>query len=122
MAYRATIPRLSLLNSMSHLIPDLPTPSRSSSAGIASRLPSLPTGAAVGLDGARASLGELPGAPRLARCRARGFLALGFASLGLLTGGGLLGRRLSLGCLLASRDRKSTRLNSSHVAISYAVF
>jgi len=90
---------------MSHLIPDLPTPSRSLSAGIASRLPSLPTGAAVGLDGARASLGELPGAPRLARCRARGFLALGFASLGLLTGGGLLGRRLSLGCLLASRHR-----------------
>src|SRR5690625_6769758 len=25
-------------------------------------------------------------------------------------------------CTMASRDRKSTRLNSSHVAISYAVF
>src|SRR5437870_9163187 len=26
------------------------------------------------------------------------------------------------GCFVAGRDRKSTRLNSSHVAISYAVF
>src|SRR5207302_9023855 len=26
------------------------------------------------------------------------------------------------GCVLANRDRKSTRLNSSHVKISYAVF
>src|SRR5439155_10707388 len=30
--------------------------------------------------------------------------------------------RFGGGELLASRDRKSTRLNSSHVAISYAVF
>src|SRR5439155_15212833 len=28
----------------------------------------------------------------------------------------------SLGCCGGDRDRKSTRLNSSHVAISYAVF
>src|SRR5437870_6243062 len=36
----------------------------------------------------------------------------------------LAGRRVStngIGCAL-SKDRKSTRLNSSHVAISYAVF
>src|SRR5207302_1572882 len=42
---------------------------------------------------------------RLALRRARGFLALGLASLGLLTGGGLLRRRLSLGRLLACRHR-----------------
>src|SRR2546427_8644723 len=30
--------------------------------------------------------------------------------------------RLALACLLASGDRKSTRLNSSHSQISYAVF
>jgi len=66
------------------------------SAGIAFRLPPLPAGAAVGLDGARASPGELPSVPRLARRRAHGFLTLALASLGLLTGGGLLGRRLSL--------------------------
>src|SRR5207253_9138765 len=32
------------------------------------------------------------------------------------------GRRTALANWIASRDRKSTRLNSSHVAISYAVF
>src|SRR5678815_1122078 len=68
------------------------------SAGSSSRLLSLPAGAAVGLDGARASLGELPSAEGFTRRRARGLLALGLTSLGLLTGGGLLRRRLSLGC------------------------
>src|SRR5690625_6043468 len=38
---------------------------------------------------------------------------------GLAVGGGAVG----LGrCVVALEDRKSTRLNSSHVAISYAVF
>jgi len=76
---------------MSHLNPNLLTlsPSRGS-AGIALRLPLLPAGAAVGLDGARASLRELPSVPRLARRRAGGFLAFGPARRGLLTGGGLL--------------------------------
>src|SRR5207249_10143281 len=31
-------------------------------------------------------------------------------------------RRGPYGCFAARRDRKSTRLNSSHVSISYAVF
>src|SRR5207253_11213957 len=35
---------------------------------------------------------------------------------------GVTGRRACLRCFLQERDRKSTRLNSSHVAISYAVF
>src|SRR5690606_40595420 len=34
-----------------------------------------------------------------------------------------LGNRLAVGvCLIGHQDRKSTRLNSSHVKISYAVF
>src|SRR5437868_11493095 len=32
------------------------------------------------------------------------------------------GLTLSVGCPYRQRDRKSTRLNSSHVSISYAVF
>src|SRR5438045_4333447 len=31
-------------------------------------------------------------------------------------------RRTAVGAAVASRDRKSTRLNSSHLGISYAVF
>src|SRR5207253_3994564 len=30
--------------------------------------------------------------------------------------------RMAVGCHISPQDRKSTRLNSSHVAISYAVF
>src|SRR5690625_1725718 len=49
----------------------------------------------------------------------------GFAGVGVLTGLGITG--VAIAGLLAeegggSEDRKSTRLNSSHVAISYAVF
>src|SRR5207253_9670951 len=40
-------------------------------------------------------------------------------SINETTGPGVLGRRLQR---FMARDRKSTRLNSSHVAISYAVF
>src|SRR5204863_8498878 len=32
------------------------------------------------------------------------------------------GNSVSIGCLAMGEDRKSTRLNSSHVEISYAVF
>src|SRR3712207_9558885 len=35
---------------------------------------------------------------------------------------GTRGQRLTLECWIAGRDRKSTRLNSSHANISYAVF
>src|SRR5574342_1232559 len=43
-----------------------------------------------------------------------------FRSLGMLRPRGGLGR--GLGALLPTTDRKSTRLNSSHHRISYAVF
>src|SRR5690625_1430929 len=52
-----------------------------------------------------------------------GGLLLGGLLLGsLLLGSLLLGSLLLGGLLLGGLDRKSTRLNSSHVAISYAVF
>src|SRR5690242_21354454 len=36
--------------------------------------------------------------------------------------GRLMGKRLDAEFFLAEKDRKSTRLNSSHMSISYAVF
>src|SRR5256886_4450894 len=49
--------------------------------------------------------------------RSVGFWGLMFVSLGSIIGSGWL-----LGALNAAEDRKSTRLNSSHSQISYAVF
>src|SRR5699024_11406290 len=49
------------------------------------------------------------------------FFAIGLMGLGLLIG--VLMYLASRGVInLVTRDRKSTRLNSSHVSISYAVF
>src|SRR3712207_7981550 len=67
------------------------------------------TGARVGRRGARAARDRLRAAPRL---RARGPLA----PLRLAR------RRRARGDLPRRLDRKSTRLNSSHANISYAVF
>src|SRR5699024_11550128 len=39
-----------------------------------------------------------------------------------ITNGGIFGSMMSTPILNAPQDRKSTRLNSSHVSISYAVF
>src|SRR5690625_6501363 len=49
--------------------------------------------------------------------------ALATADVGIAMGGGAdVAMETADAALLKSRDRKSTRLNSSHVAISYAVF
>src|SRR5437773_959128 len=64
------------------------------------------------------------GADRTRRTRAIGFLnaALGLAfALGPIVAG-LLIATVGWRAVFAIRDRKSTRLNSSHITISYAVF
>src|SRR2546430_12187652 len=55
-------------------------------------------------------------------CLVLGLAVLGLASLGATAEARAQGTRFGLGGGLAAPDRKSTRLNSSHSQISYAVF